>query len=265
MSETYVPYCGPAPLPGEAGWNLDPVLLVAFAAAAIGYARAAGPGGASRAERAAFTAGLATLALAFVSPLCQLGVALFSARVGQHVLATLVAAPLMVWGRGGLALAGLAPRSRRDARGGGTSGGALALAPVAFALALWTWHLGPPYDATLTSDAIYWAMHLSLFGAALALWAAIIRAPARLSGAALLAAALTGLQMTLLGVALTFAEAPWFAAHLATTAPYGFTPLEDQQLGGLAMWMPGMVLLLANALLAFALMLRRVETRGAAG
>jgi putative membrane protein len=267
----YIPYCGPPPAPGAATWNLDPVLLAAFAASAILYAGGARAAGATRGERACFAAGWLVLALAFVSPLCQIGVALFSARAGQHVLATLVAAPLIVRGRGGLVFRALRPHLPRVRRHGPASASmnagksaptaALALGPALFAAALWTWHLGPPYDATLTSDAIYWAMHASLFGAALLLWWGLLRAPRDLGFAAILVALATGLQMTLLGVALTFAEGAWFASHLATTAAWGLTPLEDQQLGGLVMWMPGMVLMLANALLAFAAALRGLEAR----
>lgn len=261
MSATYIPYCGPPPIPGAATWNLDPVLIAAFAAAAIGYARGARAAGATRAERGSFAAGWAVLVVAFVSPLCQIGVALFAARVGQHVLATLVAAPLIVFGRGGLALAGLLPRPPKRLAPTTAPAAALAVGPVAFALMLWTWHVGPPYDATLTSDAIYWAMLLSLFGAALLLWWGLLRAPRDLGFAAILVALATGMQMSLLGLALTFAEGPWFASHLATTAAWGLTPLEDQQLGGLTMWMPGMILMVANALLAFWAALRRLEAR----
>ena len=40
-----------------------------------------------------------------------------------------------------------------------------------------------------------------------------------------------------LGVLLTFAPTPWYAHH----APglFGLTAVEDQQLGGLVMWVPG--------------------------
>src|SRR3546814_11413452 len=50
--------------------------------------------------------GLAILVLLFVSPLCALSSALFSVRVGHHVLLTAVAAPLLVWGLPRLRLRG---------------------------------------------------------------------------------------------------------------------------------------------------------------
>ena len=45
---------------------------------------------------------------------------------------------------------------------------------------------------------------------------------------------------------------PLYAPHLATTAPYGLSPLEDQQLAGLIMWVPASLPYLAVALLRLA-------------
>ena len=44
------------------------------------------------------------------------------------------------------------------------------------------------------------------------------------------------------------AGAPLYAPHFLTTAPWGFRPLEDQQLAGLIMWVPAAGLYLAAAL-----------------
>src|SRR3546814_5299619 len=103
MEQIWIPYCGAAPLPGDwlARWNGDPILLLAFAAVALVAWQ--------RMEVAAsFWAGLAILVLLFVSPLCALSSALFSVRVGHHVLLTAVAAPLLVWGLPRLRLRGTA-------------------------------------------------------------------------------------------------------------------------------------------------------------
>jgi putative membrane protein len=56
------------------------------------------------------------------------------------------------------------------------------------------------------------------------------------------------MQMGLLGAILTLAEHPLFAPHLLTTQAWGLTPLEDQQLGGALMWVPGIVLFLLTSL-----------------
>jgi putative membrane protein len=85
-------YCGPAPLPSEllGRWNFDPVLLAIMALTALAlYPRLRGT------ERAMLGAALVVLLVIFVSPLCALTVALFSARVVHHVLLVAIAAPML--------------------------------------------------------------------------------------------------------------------------------------------------------------------------
>jgi putative membrane protein len=121
------------------------LVLGAFAGAYVCAAMSSSPP--SRPEQACFAAGWTILCLALISPLCSLSVALFSARVGQHVVLTLVAAPLIVMGRGEAAIVWTAPRLRGLVPA--TTGFAFALfASAAFALALWTWHVPRPYAAT---------------------------------------------------------------------------------------------------------------------
>ena len=232
---TTFPYCGAPPLPGAlAGrFNLDPVLLVALALSAgvhLVFLRR------SRRPVTAAACGWAVTAAALVSPLCALSVSLFSARVAQHMVLLLVAAPLV---------ASALPRAR----------GALAAA-AAFTLALWVWHLPAPYAASFASDALYWGMHLTLFGSALWLWAALLHARAEQAGRALLAGVTASIGMGLLGAVLALAPAPLFAPHLLTTAAWGVMPLADQQLGGLLMWVPGLFLFLAVGLRAVAALVR---------
>ena len=52
-------------------------------------------------------------------------------------------------------------------------------------------------------------------------------------------------QMGLLGAVLTFSAHPWFAWYVSTTEPWGLTQLQDQQLGGVIMWVPSGVVFLA--------------------
>jgi putative membrane protein len=242
-----LPYCGPPPAPADlAGqWNLDPALLLCWLAALGGYELAARRGRFSRAERRSFRAGAGLALAAWISPLCALGVALFGARVAQHVLLAVLAAPLLArgwpWAEGGGARTALA-------------------ACAAFAAATWLWHAPAPYDATFESSALYWAMHATLLGAAFALWRVLLRpgGPARLLATAV--AAVTSLQMGLLGALFTFAPTPLFQSHLATTAAWGLSPLEDQQLGGLLLWIPGCGAFLLLVALSFAAWLRQQET-----
>ncbi|WP_425540700.1 cytochrome c oxidase assembly protein [Rhodoblastus acidophilus] len=46
----------------------------------------------------------------------------------------------------------------------------------------------------------------------------------------------SALQMTALGALLTLAPHTLFSLHVLSASAWGLTPLEDQQLGGLIMW-----------------------------
>lgn len=234
-------YCGAPPVPGALieRFNLDPVLIVALALAATVHVMANRRAG--RPVSAAAT-GWAIAAAAFLSPLCALSVSLFAARVGQHMILVLIAAPLVAFAL---------PRWRFLARTG-----LLWAATALFFVALWFWHMPAPYEATFASPVIYWSMHLSLFGSAILLWACLLRQP---SPQALAAGVLTSTHMGLLGAMITLATWPMYRPHLATTEAWGFTPLADQQLGGVLMWVPGCLLFLWIAISSLASLWRSLE------
>lgn len=216
-------YCGPAPMPADIWlrWNLDPALLVALALLALAVGR-------TREGRLA----VAALVLAFVSPLCALSAALFSARVVHHILLVAVAAPL-------LALAWPARRPRLPA--------------VPFIVStgvLWAWHWPAAYDLALSNVAVYWAMQVTLLGSAFAFWQAVLDRRHAV-GASLLWVLGSYMQMALLGALVTFAPVALYAIHAVAPLDWGFTPLGDQQLGGLIMWVPaGLPFLAWGAFLA---------------
>ncbi|MFL1462959.1 cytochrome c oxidase assembly protein [Roseococcus sp. DSY-14] len=224
---TAIPYCGAPPTPEALPWAPDAGLALALLLIlALGWRRSP--------SRPALLGGVAVLALALLTPLCALAVALFSARVGQHLLILLGAAPLLAVGL----------RLRAPP---------VAAAAAAFAVVLWLWHLPAPYGWTFASPLAWWAMHASLLAAGVALAQAMWRAPPE---GALAAGLATAAQMGGLGAFLTFAPRPLFPAHALSTWPWGLTQLEDQQLGGLLMWVPGGVLFAALALAGVARALR---------
>ena len=65
----------------------------------------------------------------------------------------------------------------------------------------------------------------------------------------------------MLGALLTLAPRPLYAIHELTAAPWGLTALEDQQLGGLLMWVPGGLILAAALAVAMAHALRASEAK----
>lgn len=234
-----VPYCGLPPVPGLLlqRWNGDLVLIAALVAVAIVHLRVASSRARSRAAL-----GWAVAAFALLSPLCALSVSLFAARIGQHMILVLAAAPLI-----GSAL----PR--------GSWRSSPWWSALIFSSALWVWHMPVPYDATFLSSATYWAMHMTLFGSAIWLWRDLINHRRDETVQALAAGTFASMAMALLGAVITLSGHPIFLWHLATTEAWGFTPLADQQLGGVLMWVPGCVLFIAVALRSTLLLWQNLE------
>jgi putative membrane protein len=131
------------------------------------------------------------------------------------------------------------------------------------AVALWTWHIPFLFQATLESDLVHTLQHASFFLSALLFWWAIIYGGRGLSsyGAGVLYLFTTSIHSGLLGVFLTLTTRVWYPVYSGTTASWGLTPLEDQQLGGLIMWVPAGIVYIVAALVMFAGWLRESESR----
>lgn len=245
-----VPYCGLPPSPTElfARWNLDPVLIGVLIVCALAYA--VWSNDARRGERRvpawrqiSFYAGWAVTAFALISPLCPLSVSLFAARVGQHMILALIGAPLVAAGR---------PFARRQSVSRDTPaqwGVAPLCAAGLFAAFIWFWHAPAPYAETFRSSFVYWSMHVSVYGAALWLWISLIDAPPAKAMHVVLAGLFSSIQMGFLGALITLAPRALYTPHLLTTAAWNLTPLQDQQLGGAIMWVPGCVIFFVISML----------------
>jgi putative membrane protein len=173
-------YCGPAPLPSElaSSWNLDPVALLLCLAVSVAWLVA------GRADRALpLSAGILLLAVLFLSPLCALTAALFSARALHHVLLVAVAAPL---------LATAFPRSGRRALLG------IGWVATIHAVLFWFWHAPAVYEVAVTSPIGYWTMQVSLLATGFWLWRRVFD-PCEAAGPVLLALLATVVQMGMLG------------------------------------------------------------------
>lgn len=234
---TWLPYCGAAPGPADwlTRWNFDPPLIAALLLAAW-FGRRIGAGEGARAG-ACFWSGWVLMAVLFVSPLCALSSALFSVRVLHHALLVTVIAPL---------LAAALPR---------VPGGLLAWT-AGHVLTLWFWHAPPAYEAALSHDGVFWAMQLSMLAAAIGFWSAARRAEALAATAMLL---LAMMAMGLLGAIITFSPGALYAPHALSAALWGWTALEDQQIGGLIMWVPASLAYLGAALWRLSGLLARGE------
>lgn len=249
-----------------AAWSWNPIIWSGLAGAALvhhqGYRSiAAGRRRSARGHRVLFGLGLLSVAVALVSPLDALSTALASAHMVQHLMLIVVAAPLLV------ASAPLAPlirglphpirpsvrrlrRSRWAQMASRLTRQAAAMAAV-HTFAVWFWHAGSPYDAALDSDVIHAMAHATLLATAVASWAAILHTGANvrtMGGAVVLVLFGLSVQSAILGALLTFAPRAWYGAYTDTTTAWGLTPLADQQLAGVIMWVPAGVVYLVVAL-----------------
>ncbi len=132
-------------------------------------------------------------------------------------------------------------------------GCAFAFAPLSAwlvsALALWIWHVPWLSDQTLRNDWIHAAQHTTFLLAAVIFWWPVVsRSPALGYGGALVYVFTTILHTSVLGALLTFASMPWYSSYVMTAPAWHLSALEDQQIGGLIMWIPAGTLLLIVAL-----------------
>jgi len=224
--------------------------------------RQAGIGaGVRRWQAACFVAGWLTLGLSVVSPLDALGDELFWVHMVQHELVMLVAAPLLVISRPlGALVWGLPPTWRTGSgqvarRTGLQAAQRVLTRPFTawwlHAVVLWGWHAPALFQAALRTPWIHDLQHISFFVSALAFWWALLASHEgrRGKGMAVLYLFTTLLHTTLLGTLLTFSTRAWYPLYEERSLHWGLSAVEDQQLGGLIMWVPGGTVFLAAALL----------------
>jgi putative membrane protein len=260
-------------------WGLEPGIVVPLGLAAAGYCRGAVVlrarlSGSTRRwvlRAASFAVGWLVVCAALVSPLHGASEQLFSAHMVQHELLMVVAAPLLVLGRPMTVLACALPAGAR-ARLAGLATGPWARrawraivrpfhAWLFHAIAIWVWHIPALFDATVQNDAVHAAQHLSFLGSAVVFWWSLIHGQRRAArGGSIVYLFTTAIHTGVLGALIAFSRTPWYSAYTAAgTMAWGLTPLGDQQLAGLVMWIPASLAYLAAALVIVARWLRDSE------
>lgn len=262
-------------------WEFDPLVVVPLMLSGWIYARGlqriwqeAGPGHGVRTwEAAAFLVGWLALVLALVSPLHPWSNVLFSVHMTQHEILMLVVAPLVILGRPMIAVLkalppGWPPRLMRWTRFR-----AMQLSwhvirhPLAAWLihmvALWVWHIPVLFAAALQNEFIHALQHLGFLLSALLFWWTVLEGSqgGMGYGVAVLYLFTTALHSGLLGALITLARVVWYPNYAGRTEPWGLAPLEDQQLGGLIMWIPACTVYIVAGLVLFAAWLRASEKR----
>lgn len=236
-------------------WNADPAVLAPLALSAVAYAlglcrlwQHAGRGAGIRKWQAAcFGAGWLALVLALVSPIDGLGEALFSMHMVQHELLMIVAAPLLVLGHPLVVFLWAMPISWRRSAGAAAHWKPWRLtwltitSPLAawsiHAAVLWLWHVPLLFQAGLQITFVHTLQHLSFLMAALLFWWSLFD-ERHSRGIAILYLLTTAMHTGLLGALLTFSTRLWYPVYQPGTLAWGLTALQDQQLGGLIMWVP---------------------------
>jgi putative membrane protein len=224
------------------------------------WVRAGSGRGVSLQQVTFFSSGLLIVLVALESPLDSVSQALFAAHMVQHLLLILVAGPLLVLGAPLLPVLWALPEASRRGLGAlWKNVNVLEKPGVAFALhslALWAWHIPVLYTAAIDNRAVHVLEHLSFLGTGILFWFAVLKPGRPAYGLGVLLVFALAIQSSILGALLAFSPTPWYTAHLSTAPQSGLSPLEDQQLAGLIMWIPGGAIYLVAALGLFAAWLK---------
>ena len=223
-------------------------------ASAMQLDAAAARPGPTAGQRASFVAGLVILFFTLNGPLHDLSDGyLFSAHMVQHLILTLVVPPLLVLGVPGWML-------RPLLRGRMAFGIARRLTTVAACFLLFNtvlafWHLPPMYNLALANHPIHIAQHVMFIAAAVIMWWPITsmlpelpRAP---YPAQMLYCFLLVIPMSVISIYIAMADTLLYPAYATAARIFGVTPMEDQQYGGLIMWIPGGVFFYAVMTVVF--------------
>ena len=261
-------------------WRIDPLTIVPLVAAgavylwAVRHVNQAHPDNPHPSHRSAmFLGGLLAIFLALASPIEAYEGALFSVHMGQHLLLMLVAAPLMVAGAPiTLALRVARPSMRRRLLWVLHSPVVRAISfPVVtwtlFAAVNWGWHFSSLYDQALENTALHYFQHATFLGAALLFWWPAIGAdpsPWRLPHPARLFYLFLALpQNSFLGVALLNTGTVLYPHYVTNLRSWGPTPIDDQHLGGVIMWVFGDIAFLLGMAIVIVGWMRQEERRTA--
>ena len=193
-------------------------------------------------QRAMFFSALAIIFLSLNGWLHDLSDSfLFSAHMVQHLVLTLAAPPLLVMGTPGWML-----RPALRWRGVGPVARFLTKAPVAFVLfnlVIIVWHLPPMYEFAMEHHNIHIVQHLCFMVAATLMWWPVLSPMPELPRLSyplqMLYLFLMTIPMSIVAVCIAYADHALYPFYAAAPRIWGITPMQDQTIGALIMWIPG--------------------------
>lgn len=195
-----------------------------------------------RHHRVCYYTGLATMFLALNGWLHDLSdTYLFSAHMVQHLLLAFVIAPLMIMGTTGpmlrpaLRVPGVEPVARWLTRP--TRSFAI------FNVVVAGWHLPPLYNYALAHHPIHILQHLMFLAASVIMWWPILsplpELPRLSYPGQMLYLFLMSIPMAIVSVYIAYSDSLLYPFYAAAPRVWGITPMDDQLIGGLIMWIPG--------------------------
>lgn len=262
-------------------WTLTPSILIPVALSLLLYTagcyrlwrRSRLGRAALRRHSVLFAAGWFTLAAAAISPLHEAGENSFTLHMIEHELLMLVAAPLLVLSRPLETMLWAWPAGVRKSLGAFFTQTAMratwrflsgaVTATVLQAAALWLWHAPTLFELALAYDGWHITQHLSFLISALLFWSAMFHSKQAVGGRGLAVLCLfaTSVISGALGALMAFSQSPWYPRYaMLGLAPVGLTPVEDQQLAGLMMWLPGGLVHAIAALVLLSTLLKESTT-----
>lgn len=217
--------------------------------------------------------GLGVLLVALASPIATYDATFFSVHMVQHLLLTMVAAPMLALGAPiTLLLRVSSPRLRQRLILPVLHSWPLRVISfpvvtwIAFAAVMWASHFSPLYDAALHDELVHVAEHALYLGVALLFWWPAVGAdpsPWRLPHAARIAYLFLGMpQSSFLGLAILSTPNVLYPHYETLERAWGPSPLADQQLAGGIMWAGGDLVFLIALILAVWVWLRAEEEEG---
>ncbi len=262
-------------------WEFDPGIVIPLIVSGLAYAigltklwKAAGVDhGIRRWEAGSFALGWISLVVALVSPIHPLGGQLFFVHMIQHEILMLIAAPLLVLGLPMIVFLRALPAQCANALGRLSNRHmwkrcwrAISNPLSAWfihAIMLWGWHAPVLMNLVVTNEFVHALQHLCFFGSALLFWWSVIHNPQRslAYGMAIVYMFTTALHSTALGVLLTFSRTNWYSVYDHSPQVWGLSPAEDQQLGGLIMWIPAGVVYIVAGVALMAAWMRESDVR----